>query len=56
MGSNILMLNLKFTLISTFILFHGFGWDYSVTPEHACWLGKMEVEMCLCLCVAGQGC
>ena len=33
-----------------------FWWDYAVTLEHVCWLGKMEGEMCLCLCVAERGC
>lgn len=45
MGSSILILSFKFTLIRTFILFSGFGWDYAVTLEHAL-VGKMEIEIC----------
>lgn len=52
MGSEILMLSLKFALISTFILFHGFDLDYSMTLEQTHGLGKMEMEMSLPLCSA----
>lgn len=52
MGSEILMLTLKFTLISTFIVFRGFDLGCSITLEHTHThgLGKMEVEMSLPLC------